>query len=145
MPIVRTDPFGSDSAVTSIERLALARPRARWRMFLRVLMSMLIFAIAGPLSIAHASMHVPFAGSAYADGTEGLGAKVSASKLKDGTQAPSAVQHQHCAVCPAASAIHVDLPYVSSPQTPKTVTYSLPSLDDRAKFAPPPLRKPPRI
>lgn len=145
MRIVRTDLFGSDSAVTSIERLALARPRARWCAILRVLMAMLIIALAGPLSIAHASVHVPLTGSAATDETNGAGAEVSASKLKDGKQAPSTVQHQHCAVCPAASAIDVDLPHVSIRQAPAAVTYSLPSVDDRAKFDPPPLRKPPRI
>lgn len=145
MSIVRTQLSGGHSAAPSTMGPAFARPRARWGAILRILVSTLILAVAGPLSIAHASVHVPFAGNAAADSTNDTVAEVSASNVDDGKQAPSAVQHQHCAVCPAASAIDVAVPQLSSRQALTTVTYNLPSIDDRAKFAPPPLRKPPRV
>lgn len=112
---------------------------------------MLILAVAGPLSIAHASLHAPFAGNAIeagavsADPAVSADAEVSTLKLKDGKQAPPHVQHQHCAVCPAVSAIDVSVPQVPVWPDPMAVTYSIHSIDDTAKFAPPPLRKPPRI
>jgi hypothetical protein len=111
-------------------------------------MAMLMLAVAGPLASAHANLHVATTGAAVASvetsaGTENPSAEPSS--VKEGKQTPPAVQHQRCAVCPAMQAIGTVVPQVGFRQDLTAVTYGVSSIEDTAKFSPPPLLKPPRV
>lgn len=128
------------------QRAAIVAGRARLSLTLRTLVAMLMIVLSGPLSTVHAALHD--AGGVPAVWT-GIGASGELGPAETRSQVskqerPASAQHQRCTIFPTMHAIPAGDAEVVVLQAPISVTYGLCPGGETAKFAPPPLRKPPR-
>ena len=129
-----------------------SRGSASW---MATLILALLMSLSGPLSLAHATIHhVGVAASQnakLASERSDIAAGVIITSTGAGLhqlgqpQSPEqALLEQHCVVCQWLQAPLARTIYLSERDIPAVVAYVMPFDSQAAKFAPPPLQRPPR-
>lgn len=113
--------------------------RRFWRAQLCAVLAVWFIVLSGPVSIAHAALQGPVGSSELIVALKDNGAQDR--QHAPGHESPA----QHCAVCQLSQALPARPAAAPVKQVFTDVTYIACKAVDAAKFAPPPLRKPPRV